>query len=145
MQWKSIPPLEFEINDKTYSVTPIGEREYGEYLDWQAILSGKKEAPAPEDEGQMLLGEAYDQMVADKAPAEAIRRAMLTVFTDLRLDRETAERVWESGLDPEALAPKTGAASTSTGEATTTPTPASTSGTTSPRANSRAKGKRASK
>ena len=140
MKWESAPPFEFEINGKTYTVTPIGEREYTEYLNWQTIIAGEKEAPGPAEEGPMLLGaDVYDSMVGDKVPAAAIRRAMLTVITDLRMNREAAEQVWERGLSPELLAPTTSGAdsaqgstrSNSTGEANETQKPASTTTTSS--------------
>ena len=151
MKWESAPPFEFEINGKTYTVTPIGEREYTEYLNWQSIIVGEKEAPAPADEGAMLLQDAYDQMLADGVPAAAIRRAMLTVITDLRMNREAAEQVWERGLTPELLAPTTSGAdqaqgstpSSSTGEANETQKPASSTTTSSPKRTKRTAKRRA--
>jgi hypothetical protein len=96
----------------------------------------------------MLLEGAYQQMLDDKVPASAIRRAMLTVITDLRMNREAAEQVWERGLDPELLAPTASGADTagstpssSTGEASETPKRASTTGTSSRKTTKRTAGK----
>lgn len=140
MDYTADPPFEFTINGKTYSVLPIAEREYPEYLRWKAIFAGDTEAPSPEDEGAQLLGEdVYAQMLADKVPARAIRAAMLAVFVDGRLgDRAMAEQSWETGLDPKALrAVADETTPTSTESESATPSPASTRTTTSPRASSR--------
>ena len=148
MKWESAPPFDFEINGKTYTVTPIGERGYTEYLDWMAIIAGQKDAPSATDEGPLLLGGAYQQMLDDKVPASAIRRALVTVITDLRIGREAAEQVWDRGLDPELLAPTASGANTagstqssSTGEASETPKRASTTGTNSRKTTKRTAGK----
>jgi hypothetical protein len=91
----------------------------------------------------------YDEMVADNVPALALSRAVLTALSDFRLGREIAEQVWESGLSPEALAPKGAKAEqtqpSSTGEESETPTRASTSGTSSRQASSKTRAKKASR
>lgn len=134
MQYEPTPPLSFEINGKTYNVTPIVERDYTEYLKWQQILAGKAEAPSLEDEPRVVLGDVLDDMLADGVTGGAIGRAMLAVIVDVRMGREAAEAAWETGLDPKALAAAImtqpdSPQSNSTAAASKTPTPASSSGT----------------
>lgn len=127
-------PMRLPIKGKVYEIPEI---PYDAGLMLQKVEAGEAPDLAPDAQWRLLMGPAYDEMVADNIPALALERAILTCLTDYRLGRELAEQVWESGLDPEALAPK-GApktvASTSTAVASETPTPASTTGTTSPRA-----------
>lgn len=124
-------PLRLPINGKVYEVPEVG---YQAGLLLQRLEADGDDAPelTGEEQNRLLMGPVLDEMIADGVPAKAIERAILTCLTDYRLGRELAEKVWEVGLNPEALAPK-GATegSTSTGEATTTPTPGSTTGTTS--------------
>lgn len=135
-------PLRFPIGGKVYEVPEVG---YVEGLKLQGIESGEVQDVKAEDQWRLLMGDAFDQMRADNVPIRALNRAILTCLTDYRTgDRELAEQVWESGIDPKAVAAAMDAkGSTGTGEASTTPTPASTSGTTSKaRASSKAKAKR---
>jgi len=136
-------PLAFPVGGKVYTVPEIG---WADGVRITAIIDGDEKADAAE-QNRLLMGPVFDEMVADKVPAAALSRALLACLTDFRTgDRELAARVWESGLSPEALAPK-GAAqdltpSPVTEAASTTPSQGSTSGTTtSPRKSSPRKAK----
>lgn len=106
---------------------------------------GNVDATAPSIEGhewlRLVLGTAYDEMVADGVPVGFATRAAQVAYADYLGNRETAEIIWEAGDDPKALeevmksltnratrraAPKR---SNSTGAAKKTPSRASTSGT----------------
>jgi hypothetical protein len=86
----------------------------------------------PIDINRELLGDLYDEMVADGVPYEALVLAGQTATHDFLYGREAAEAYWNSGGDPKAVAEALPAANVfnrSTGAESTTPTPASTSGT----------------
>jgi len=134
-------PLTFVVHGKEYPVPPLGYRE-GILL--QRTLSGEDDtlidAPA-EDGWKLVLGPVFDQMVADNVPSQAIARAGFAAMADFQFGREAAEKVWEGGLDPKALAESVQKAlekyrvstpSPSTGAARKTRSRASTTGTTSP-------------
>jgi|SRR5690348_3939081 len=136
-------PLVFPIGGRTYEVPA---------LSWEAgvrltkIMDGGEITEEPEAQNRLLMGDVWDQMLTDGVPLEALSRAALTCLVDFRMGREAAERVWESGLTPEALAPSMGAKTTtpqpSTESESATPSPASTKTTTSPKGSSK---KRAAK
>lgn len=123
-------PLAFPVGGKVYTVEPIG---WEDGVRLTALLDGTEEMPDADTQNRLLMGDTLAQMVADKVPAVAISRALLTCLTDFRLGRDAAERVWEAGLTPEALAPKgaepDSTPSSSTDEAAKTPTRASGTGT----------------
>lgn len=133
-------PLAFPIGGRVYTVPPL---PYRAGLRLQRILAGEDTAedlPA-EDLWRMVMGDAWDQMVADDVPLEAMSRAGIAAVADFRWGRATAENVWESGVDPEALAAALTAAnpsskdfpdSTSTAKGSETPSRGSSSATTSP-------------
>jgi hypothetical protein len=149
--WDSPPPFQFEIKGHTYEVTPLGDRPFKEGLRWRTIFAGDEPAPSPEDEpGQLLGQDVYDRMLEDGAPYDAVRRAMLTVFTDFKLnDRDIADKVWDAGLTPEVLAPlganqEATTPQPSSGSESATPSPASTKATTSRTAGSKKRRAKAS-
>ena len=97
-------PLAFPISGKVYVVPPLG---FTDGVRLQRVLAGEDDSlnNAPAEEGwRLILGTAWDEMVADNVPIEAIARAGFTAMTDFQFGREQAERVWEAGLDPKALA-----------------------------------------
>lgn len=140
------PPLEVPIRRKTYIIPPVPAT-----LGLQLMLAGDGDEDALRElenlKGtaftQALLGDAYDQMVADNVPLGAMNRAFITALADFRFGRETALEVWDTGKSPEFLAALMAAAEaealkseTSTAAVSKTPGRASTSGTTSRRATS---------
>lgn len=136
------PPLAFPVSGKTYTCAPVS---YQDGLRLQELVTGDLKA-TPAEQWRMLMGGAYDEMVADNVPIKALDRACLAALVDYRMGREAAEAAWESGLTPEALAPK-GANPETTQQPSTesenpTPSPASTRHTTSPKGSSK---KRAAK
>lgn len=138
----SAGPMRLPIKGKVYEIPEVGY-EAGVML--QKVESGDAPDLAPEDQWRLLMGPAFDEMIADKVPSKALERAILACLTDYRLGREIAESVWEAGLDPEAFAPKgaTEQGSTSTGEETKTPTPASMTGMSSPKTSTKTKAPKA--
>lgn len=145
-------PLAFPIGGKTYTVPPLG---YIDGIRLSRVFAGEDKSldDAPPEEGwRLVLGSAFDEMVADKVPMEALARAGFTAMTDFQYGRQQAERVWESGLDPKALAAAmkqaaeqvaASMASSSTAAARRTRSRASTTGTTSPKATKRTQAKAA--
>lgn len=97
-------PLVFPIGDKQYTVAPLG---YREGIRLQGVLAGTDHSlddAKPEDGWRLVLGKAWDEMVADNVPIEALSRAGFAAMSDFQFGRAAAERVWESGIDPEAMA-----------------------------------------
>ena len=136
-------PLAFPIAGKVYEVPPL---PWESGLRLTEILNGSEITEDADTQNRLLMGDVWDQMLTDGVPLEALSRAALTCLVDFRMGREAAERVWESGLTPEALAPSMGAKTTtpqpSTESESATPSPASTKTTTSPKGSSK---KRAAK
>jgi hypothetical protein len=125
-------PLVFPIGGKNYTLPPRGIPDGIALAD---IISGKDEA-AQELSGvdlwRMLLGDVWDQMIADGVPLEAATSAGLTALADFQYNREYAEQVWRRETGPKAPTnrkARRSKSSTSTAAANTTPSPASTSGT----------------
>lgn len=88
-----------------------------------------------------ILGDVYDQLVADGVSWPKIQIVAQTAFFWIASGKEMAEAFWRSGGDPKAssasAAPnRASRRSTSTAAARTTKPRASTSGTKSPRKNS---------
>lgn len=137
-------PLGFPIAGKVYTVPALG---FTDGILLQRIVAGEQTAftDAPVEDGwKLVLGSAFDDMVTDKVPMEAIARAGFAAMADFQFGREAAERVWESGLDPKALAAAVTATarqdsprSSSSDEVSVTPSPASSTGTTSPKTTKR--------
>lgn len=140
-----VEPLAFPIRGKVYTVPELG---YQAWLTIQKIRRGEDTPLDGQDADQtwsLVLGPVWAEMQADDVPIEAMSRAGLAALADIELGRETAEQVWESGLDPKAVAegilaraqrmsPST---STSTESASGTRSPASTSRTTSRKGSSK--------
>ncbi|MCZ7376550.1 DUF7426 family protein [Micromonospora sp. WMMC250] len=118
----------------------------------QRALDGVNRIPPPPGvtEGTPLhvavLGDTYQQMLADGVSGRWIQHAGMTVIAWLAAGDEVAEMYWASAGRPEAPAPnraaRRGGASSSTGGANKTPSPGSTSGTNSRRRGNRGRGSR---
>lgn len=106
-------PLAFPIGSKLYVLPPL---DYRLGLRLQQILAGDDDSlndAKGEDLFQLVLGPLWDEMKADGVPLEAMQRAGFVALADYQYGRAMAEKVWENGLDPEALAAAlTAAAST---------------------------------
>lgn len=139
--------LEFPIAGKTYT---IPELPYQSMLVLEKAKAGEKtyldDAP-PEETWRIVMGHVYDDMQADNVPSEALMRAGLATLAFFEFGRETAEAVWETGVDPKALsaaieaqlrARQGSTPSPSTAAASSTRKRASSSGTTSRRTTQRA-------
>ena len=128
-------PLAFPIGGKVYTAKLVG---MADGLRLQRVIEGKDDSLSkaePEVLWRMVLGDAWDEMMADNVPIEAASRAALAALADFQFGRAEAERVWEAGISPEALAARAAASrqestpSTRTGGAAKTRRRASTSGT----------------
>jgi hypothetical protein len=148
-------PLSLPVGDVTYEVQPIG---YDDGLTLVSVGNGNSDVITEDSPDELLyrlvMGETWQQMLDDRCPYPVMVRAGLAAIQYQGallngLDTETAiaiaEPVWESGIDPEALAaivtaanpnsqPETSKTSTSTASATKTRSRASTRATTSPTA-----------
>lgn len=136
--WDEIRPdlLAFPIGGKVYT---IPELPYQAMLTIEKIKAGQPteldDADAV-DTWRLVMGDAYDQMVADNVPGEALTRAGLATLTYFEMGREAAEAIWENGIDPKALAAAIQSRTepqppSSTDAANATPSPASTNTTSS--------------
>jgi hypothetical protein len=142
--WEDVAPepLTFPIGGKNYT---IPELDYRAMLTLQKIRAGESteydDAPA-EVTWRLVMGTAWDEMTADNVPGEAIGRAGLATLAYFEQGPDVAEAIWESGVDPKALAAailsrNAPTRPTSTDEASETPSPASSSGTSSPTTSSK--------
>lgn len=134
-----VEPLAFPIRGKVYTAPPVPAK-FGIAL--VRAIAGDEDAlgELAGDSRSLyaaLLGPAYDEMIADDVPLDALSRAGFAALVDWQAGRDAAVRVWESGIDPEARAALMAALrrgltpSTGTGSARKTPSRASTKRTTS--------------
>lgn len=95
-------PLKLPINGKVYTIDAVG---LADGIKLTAALSGEEDAPTiPDAEfNRILLGSAYEEMLADNVPGPAVVRASLTALADFQKGRATAEILWETGGNPKAL------------------------------------------
>ncbi|MGN7799048.1 DUF7426 family protein [Leifsonia sp. 22587] len=108
-----LDPLELPIRGKKYVIPPMS---FETGLRLNALAEGAEDAPKLTDPEfyQMVLGDVYAEMLADKVPSDAIYRACLTAWTEYNSGRAAAEIIWKTGGDPkaiEALMPKPNRAS----------------------------------
>lgn len=119
-------PLAFPIGGKIYTVPPLG---FEDGIRLQRVLHGDDTSldGLPVEEGwKLVLGTAWDEMVAAKVPMEALSRAGLAGLADWQYGRKTAETVWEANVSPEALAAAVAASQNSSPG--TQPSPSTASG-----------------
>lgn len=169
--WES-KPLVLPISGKDYAIQPM---EYNDGLTLVALSQGRKadiaEDASEEELFKLCMGDVRAQMLEDKVPYPALFRAAYAavvyqqalVLADLSNDDAVAaaEKAWERGIDPEAIAAaltaaqeQTGSAGTSTNSTSSAParkTPSRASGrttkspTTTPRIGSKAPAKKAAR
>jgi hypothetical protein len=138
--WDEIRPdlLTFPIGGKVYT---IPELAYDAMLTIQRAKAGETtylDGMSAEETWRLVMGGAWDEMVTDNVPAEAIARAGFATLAYFELGADAAESIWENGIDPKALAEAmTRRASqpepSSTDAASATPSPEPSSGMSSPR------------
>lgn len=133
--WEEIAdPLVFPIGGKEYVIPELGYRDMLTIQKIRAGQSSELDGKTPEESWRLVMGTAWDEMVADNVPAEAIARAGLATLAFFEAGRESAEAIWENGVDPKAIlaALSTGRQpQSSTAAANATPSAAPTSGTSS--------------
>lgn len=151
------PGLTLTVRDKEY-VLPLPSAELGLWCRRVASVAGEVSAAGSAEEVQAavdavdalpelpggkgitlherVLGDAYQQMVADQVPDPYIQYCGATAYLWILAGEEAAQRYWTSGGRPEAPGPanrqerRASGQKTRTGGAAETPLPASTSGTT---------------
>lgn len=141
--------LEFPLAGKVYT---IPELPYQSMLTLEKAKAGEAtyldDADASET-WRIVMGHVYDDMVADNVPGEALMRAGLATLAFFEFGRETAEAIWETGIDPKALwasiQAQQGSKPSRSSVAVKSTSTASSSGTTSRRATPRAKSPKARK
>lgn len=106
-------PLVFPIGNKLYTVPALGFREGITLLGVLAGTDHTLDDKDPSEGWRLVLGSAWDEMVADNVPIEAIGRVGFAAMSDFQFGRTAAENVWESGISPEALAAAMAATQTS--------------------------------
>lgn len=159
-------PLVLPVGDTEYAteyaVQPIN---YADGLTLIATVNNRDEGGLPKDAPedalyQLVMGDTWTRMRDDGCPYPVLFRAgnaalqyqiALVQDVDMESAVQIGERVWEAGLDPEAVAawaaaitkpqPETSTRSTSTAGAGKTQRRASTSGTRSPRTTQRSTSK----
>jgi hypothetical protein len=150
--WADLGGLKLPINGKVYGLPPI-DAELGPRL--QALVSAGVDVAQGrglsdgdqevlDDLGERalfrdILGDVYDEMVADKVPWTALKLAAMTSMFDAVLDRKTAEKYWETQGKPPARTAKRAT------KATGSPTKRVSSGGTTSRRKPAAKGARGRK
>lgn len=92
-------PLVLPINGKSYTIPPAS---FNAGVQINGIVDGADKLGDAEFI-RMVLGDAFDQMVADSAPATAINRAAMTALADFKFGRAMAETMWKTGGDPKAI------------------------------------------
>lgn len=133
-------PLVFPIRGKHYPAVEVGI-DLGMRLSGITTGAAEQDMPAV-DLWRLVLGDSWDQMVADGVPLDAATRAGMAAIADFQHGREYALVVWETGNDPKALTEHMAAKakaegnratrrSRSTASASKTPSPASSKATTS--------------
>jgi hypothetical protein len=130
-----IEPLTLPIRGKNYRIAALGALDG---IKLAEHLANPAEAPMSDvDFQKLMLGDAYEQMVADNVPAVYIVRAAMTSLADTQGTRGAAEVMWETGGDPKAVEAWQNAQAPTTppAEASTTRRRATGSGTKTSRKN----------
>lgn len=145
--------LELPIHGKTYRIPPASISTGALLARVRAGETDLLDGMSNEDAMRLVLGPAYDEMVADDISSRALGRAYMTAGAFHEGGADMAKKVWDRSIDPEleaaleaAMQKKVGnrasrrasTRSSSTAAASRTPSPASTSGTRSPKGTRRA-------
>jgi hypothetical protein len=114
------PWLDLPIQGKTYRIPSVDAKtgiycqhivevtlsvQTGGDVSEDDIAGLQLDDDAERDFNRRLLGEQYDQMLADQVPWEFVKIAAKTVFTWTIQDRDAAEAFWARGGRPEARRP----------------------------------------
>lgn len=141
-----IDPLVLPIGGIDYTIPPVGAADGIRFN--ISVDPTTNTAPGISDDEflRMFLGTAYEEMLANNVPSQAMMRAAMTGLAEFQRGRSVAEVIWETGADPKALADyvmrslpnrkarRKAKKSKGTAAATSTPTPGSGSGTRPPEA-----------
>lgn len=103
--WSTLePPLRIPIAGKTYEIPPVS---IAAAMEIEALKEKEAESPLVGDDAdqswRLIMGSAYDEMIADGVPHRALTRAKLTAAIDYQFDRDMAEQFWEMNSIPKAL------------------------------------------
>lgn len=119
LQARALRPLVFPIGEKEYAVPPVGidaGLQLNELFALPAAERGKVKLKSVDMFKLAVTAELWDEMVADGVPlSDAFRVGMaaLAHFQTLMADtgptaidnaEKAAQAIWESGINPEALA-----------------------------------------
>lgn len=138
-----IGPLELPVGGKTYTLPVVSAADGARIrlATEKANAGDKEESISTVELERIVLGDVLNTMREDGLAPEEIDRVFYTGLADVQRGRQTAELIWEHGVDPKALqaattppnrAARRKTAKTRTGAATTTKRPASTNGTKTP-------------
>lgn len=94
-------PIVLPIGDKEYTLPTVG---LADALRLRSILNGEAEDAKWSDLFDILLGDVYPQLKADRIGTATSDRVFFTALADAQQGREAAEKVWENGIPPEWLA-----------------------------------------
>lgn len=92
-------PLVLPIGGKDYTVPPVSF-EAGVRIN--GIVDGTDEL-TDEEFFRLILGPAFDEMLADSVPSVAITRAGQAALADFKYGRRMAVVMWKTGGDPKAV------------------------------------------
>jgi hypothetical protein len=121
--WEEIAALPLPIRGKTYHVKPMTAAAMARVLEAREATkqhlaaladAAERDVEPPPPSGALMgdgefhrlaLGDAYHEMVTDLGAKDpAIVRAAMVALADAEHGRQIAERLWEEGPSPEALA-----------------------------------------
>lgn len=131
---------------KTYRVPPV-DAETWTWLTSKFVSSSDDETVDDASETTLYrrcLGPVYDELVADRAVMEQIRRCGLTALSWHVYGEEGALRVWEGGIPKRRSTSATDQPAGTPAEAPSTPPPVSASGTTPTRKTRASRGRTSS-
>lgn len=140
-----IGPLVIPVRGKEYTL-PVVSAVDG--LRLKQVMTGEKTDLPTSWLYKTLLGDAFDQMLADHVGGDVIDRVFITALTDVKDGRDSAEDVWEHGV-PKALREAAKGIlltqpTTPLAAASTTPAPVSGSGTKTRTRAAQSRGKKSS-